>query len=167
MKLGSWLHLAKRFLEVLTARPLDDGLREEAELLLQSEGERALFFGQPHADQRHGIAAARLVEGRGGLRRAALLHDVGKQRSGLGVWGRSLASVLAKLHLPVAGRFRTYLEHGPIGALMLEEVGAEALVVAFARHHHGPQPPAFADDDWQVLQRADRKAQTLFSMAIR
>lgn len=163
--IGSWWHLARRFLEVLMARPLPGDLRTEASALLRPGEEERLFFDQPAADQRHGLAAARLVTGE--LRRAALLHDVGKQRAGLGVWGRSVASALAKLHVPVRGRLATYLDHGPLGAEMLEALGAELLVVEFARHHHHARPSTIGASDWDKLLRADRKARTLPPMAIR
>jgi len=162
-----WWHLARRFLEVLTARPLGGEARREASDLLRSDAERKVFFDQPAADQQHGLAAAKLVVGRTELRRAALLHDIGKQQAGLGVWGRSAATGLAKFHVEVRGRFRTYLDHGTLGAGILEELGAESIVVAFARHHQGERPPTIAPDDWDVLQCADRKARTLFTRTIR
>jgi putative nucleotidyltransferase with HDIG domain len=155
-RLGGWWHLARRFLEVLLAKPLTDAQRAEVRALLRSDGEAALFFTQPAADQQHGLAAARYAPPT--LRRAALLHDVGKQASGMGVWGRSLASVAAKFHIPVRGRLARYLEHGPIGADMLEREGGEPIVVEYARHHHGQRPPGVLLEDWVLLVEADRKA---------
>ncbi|NIA24650.1 MAG: HDIG domain-containing protein [Gammaproteobacteria bacterium] len=166
-ELGGWCHLVRRFLEVLTARPLNEQQREEASVLLRSDAEERVFFGQPAADQQHGLAAARLVAGRVELRRAALLHDIGKQEARLGVWGRSLASALARFHVTVRGRLQTYLDHGPIGAGILQKLGAESIVVDFARHHQGVRPPTITPDDWDTLRNADRKARTLFSRAIR
>jgi putative nucleotidyltransferase with HDIG domain len=154
--LGGWLHLARRFFEVLGARPLVESERAEVSTMLRGPGEVTVFFSQPDGDQRHGLAVARLVPPH--LRRAALLHDVGKQASGLGVWGRSLASALAKLHLPTGRRLRTYLDHGPVGAMMLEATGAEEIVVDFARSHHGRRPESIPEQDWELLRRADRKA---------
>ena len=165
--LGGWWHLLRRFLEVLTARPLDEEARKEASDLLRSDAEKRAFFDQPAADQQHGLAAAKLVAGSVELQRAALLHDVGKQQAGLGVWGRSAATALAGLHVELRGRFRTYLDHGRLGADILEELGAESIVIAFARHHQGDRPPTIAPDDWDTLQRAERKARTLFTRTIR
>ncbi|GBD83749.1 hypothetical protein BMS3Abin02_00129 [bacterium BMS3Abin02] len=162
-----WWHLLRRFLEVLTARPLDAQERREASDLLRSDAENRIFFDQSAADQQHGLAAAKLVAGRIELQRAALLHDVGKRQAGLGVWGRSLATALAGIHVEVHGRFRTYLDHGSLGADILEELGAESIVVAFARHHQGERPPTITPDDWDTLQRAERKAQTLLKRTIR
>jgi putative nucleotidyltransferase with HDIG domain len=155
-RLGGWSHLARRFFEVLRAMPLTEAQRSEARLLLRSDGEAALFFAQPPADQQHGLAAARHAPL--GLRRAALLHDIGKQMSGLGVWGRSLASAAAKLHIPVRGRFAQYLAHGPIGAEMLEAVGVEQVIVDYARCHHAERPKSISPEDWALLVEADRKA---------
>ena len=141
---------------MLFAGPLTETQRKEVGLLLRSDAEAALFFSQPPADQQHALAAARHAPLP--LRRAALLHDVGKQSSKLGVWGRVLASGAAKLRIPVRGRFAQYLDHGPIGAGMLERLGAERVVVDYARHHHTRQPDSISDEDWAALADADRKA---------
>jgi putative nucleotidyltransferase with HDIG domain len=141
---------------VLLAGPLTETQRNEVMLLLRSDAEAALFFSQPPADQQHALATARHAPLP--LRRAALLHDIGKQSSTLGVWGRVLASAAAKLHIPVRGRFARYLAHGPIGADMLERVGAEDVVVEYARHHHTRRPDSISGEDWAALTDADRKA---------
>lgn len=154
--LGGWLHLARRFFEVLFAQPLTPSEQEEVRSLCRAEEESALFFSQPSADQQHGLAAARHAPVP--LRRAALFHDVGKQVSGLGVFGRSLASAAAKLHIRVGGRYARYLQHGPIGAGLLEEAGLEDIVVDYARHHHADRPQSIPDRDWVALIDADRKA---------
>lgn len=158
---GTWRHLVRRFFDVLLARPLTDREHKVVEALLSTPEEIDLFFNQNDADQRHGLEAASevalMAPGRPELVRAALLHDIGKQVSGLGVWGRSLASMLAKLHLPVRGRLHSYLEHGPIGADLLERAGVEPIVVAFARSHHARRPESIAPEDWAVLIAADEK----------
>lgn len=151
-------HLVRRFFEVLGARPLSPAEQAEVSGWLRPV-EIGMFWAQPVADQRHALEAARTVErlapGRRDLARAALLHDVGKRHSRLGVFGRSLASGLELLGLPVRGRPARYLDHGPEGADELEALGAEPIVVAFARHHHGT-PPAGADpSDWAVLAASD------------
>lgn len=151
-------HLVGRFFEVLGARPLSPREQTEAAALL-TEGDRALFWAQPTADQRHGLDAARRVlaaaPGRRELARAALLHDVGKRHARLGVIGRSLASALDVLRLPTRGRLGAYLDHGPAGAEDLGSAGAEELVVAFAQHHHGSRPAAINEEDWALLLAAD------------
>lgn len=158
--LGGWSHLAGRFFEFMRVRGLSPREQSEVAALLRRD-ERGLFWRQGAADQRHALTSARAAleaaPGRRDLARAALLHDLGKQVSGLGLLGRSLASVLAKLRLPVGGRFRLYLDHGAIGGDLLEGLRAERLVVVFARHHHDSPPPEVDPPDWELLQRCDRK----------
>lgn len=159
--LGTWRHLAGRFFGVLLARELDHSERLEVEELLRSEAEAAVYWAQPVADQRHGLQAARvlsrLAPGRSDLIRAALFHDAGKRHAGLGVWGRTVATLLAKLGLPTRGRFATYLNHGPLAADELGSAGVEAIVCDFARHHHATRPPSISSDDWDLLLQADHQ----------
>jgi hypothetical protein len=119
-----------------------------------------MFDAQPVIDQRHGLdamqAVRRVVSDRRDLERTALLHDVGKRHSGLGVVGRVAATLVAKLRLPATGRFRLYLDHGPIAAGELQVAGAEPIVVEFARDHHGRRPPTIPAAEWAMLQHADR-----------
>jgi putative nucleotidyltransferase with HDIG domain len=155
---GTWRHLAARFFSVLGAPPLTDDERRRVEVLLRP-AEVAPFFAQHDMDQRHALEAAtrvaELLPGRTDLQRAALLHDIGKRHSGLGVLGRVLASVAAKVGVKVGGRFRAYLDHGPAAAEELAGLGAEPVVVTFARHHHGARPAGIAASDWHVLMEAD------------
>lgn len=157
--LGTWRHLAARLLSVVRSRRLT--LEEVAEIrswLSPDEGES--FFAQPAYDQRHGLEAARHVARqqptRRDLVRAALLHDIGKRQSGLGPIGRSFASAHAKFGGAARGRWLSYLEHGHAGALELEVLGVEPIVIDFARHHHGERPGPISAEDWNVLQAADR-----------
>lgn len=155
---GTWGHLARRLAETLTARDIRS---EEVPLLtgVLRPGEEALYWAQGRADRRHALTSLQEVVAvapeRIDLQRAALLHDVGKRHARLGPLGRSMASTLMKLGLPLRGRFALYRDHGSIGADELAELGAEPLVVQFARHHHGERPPGIAPADWQLLQRAD------------
>jgi hypothetical protein len=144
---------------MLAARPLRPAEQAEVSGLL-APGLRRLFWDQPDADQRHALECARAVAaaapGRPELVEAALLHDVGKRRSGLGVVGRVVASVLGMAGVARRGRVRAYLEHGPRGAAELAAAGAAPLTVAYARHHHAATPPAGVDPaDWAVLRAAD------------
>lgn len=152
------LHLARRFFGVLGAAPLGPAEQDEVARLLRP-AEQGLFWGQPSADRRHGFESARAVlaaaPDRADLARAALLHDVGKRRSALGPLGRALATSLGAARLPLRGRFAAYRDHAAAGARDLEAAGAEALVVAFARHHHGGRPEAISPAVWEALCRAD------------
>lgn len=156
--MGRALHLADRFFGALRARPLSP-LEQSRVAALLRRGERALFWAQGTADQRHAyVSAARVVgraPGREDLARAALLHDVGKGTVRLSVPGRVLATLLSLLRLPTPGRLGAYVAHGPRGAEALQGAGAEPLVVAYARHHHGRRPPSAPADDWLLLTQAD------------
>ena len=118
-----------------------------------------LFWSQTAADQRHALETARAIRDRypdrSDVIRAALFHDVGKVRSGLGPYRRSLATLAGSLRIPMSTRWRDYLDHGRLGAEELTMRGAEALVVEFARAHPGPAPADFDTDVWQALLDAD------------
>jgi hypothetical protein len=81
---------------------------------------------------------------------------VGKGAARLGITGRVLASGLSLLHLPTPGRLGVYVAHGTRGADELAALGAEPLVVTYARHHHTARPPTVPPEDWDVLRAADR-----------
>jgi hypothetical protein len=156
---GSLGHLVRRFLDVLLAKPLSE---DESALIrtwltpTQSE----IFFEQPAADQRHGLYAAGVVvasdRGDQTAVTAALLHDVGKRRAGLGVIGRSVASLLILLGLPMTRRMIRYRDHGASGADELSSLDCDSLVVEFTRHHHDSRPNGFPPDLWDLLQKADQ-----------
>lgn len=156
---GSWSHLAARFFDVVTAARLDE--REEALLNTWLRPvERALFLAQSPADQRHGwecgAEVAAVVPDRPDLIRAALLHDVGKRHASLGPVGRVIASVVIRLSRWRPGRIGLYAAHGSVAATELGELGAEPVVVAFARHHHEERPESIPAWEWSLLVAADR-----------
>lgn len=154
---GSWLHLGQRFFASIRSEPLDDDeLGFVADTLTPSE--LGLFTEQPVGDQRHGLESARYVSDAGGsgdLVRAAALHDIGKRHASLGVMGRVLASIVIKLRLPAGRRVSIYRDHGPLGAIELEALGAPSHVVTYVRHHHGRRPATFEANEWRLLTRAD------------
>jgi hypothetical protein len=117
----------------------------------------------PGADRRHAVGVARRVDGalagdvadRRPVLAAALLHDVGKTVSGLGTYGR----VIATLSGAAGGRDQAlawsetrgftrrvglYLRHPELGADQLALAGSDPLTVAWAREHHLPA------DQWSV-----------------
>jgi hypothetical protein len=137
-------------------------------------GELDLWRQMSGADRRHAVAVARRVEsvlggsegpmdevvagsGAGPVMAAALLHDVGKVRSGLGTFGRVAATVLGVAvpgrakGWPDRGGFRgrvgLYLRHPEEGAALLSGSGSDPLTVAWALEHHR-QP-----DRWSVDRR--------------
>jgi len=154
---GSPRHLVRRFFGSLRARrpsPADQSWI--ASLLTAAEAE--LFWAQPVIDQDHAVTVGRRAQSSATdpvLLAAALLHDVGKRHSRTGVCARSFASGLGLLHLPVRGRWRAYLDHGPLGAADLRNAGSADLIVAFAEHHHGERPDGVALEAWPVLSAAD------------
>lgn len=157
--MGTWRHLATRFISVVFSPGLNPAETEEIRGSL-SQIEGAVFFSQPGFDQRHGLVAARFVAEeqpeRKDLIRAALLHDVGKRHAALGPVGRSLASAYTKLGGTPKGKWHAYLDHGPAGATELGHLGAESIIVEFTRNHHGARPDSIPLADWDLLQAADR-----------
>ncbi len=155
---GSFGHLSSRFFDYLRAKALTDEARQTVTSILTSP-EADIFFEQSRKDQAHGFDAALVVLESGQSTderlRAALLHDVGKRKAGLGVLGRVTASILIKLGLPLTSRMTRYRDHGPEGADDLEAAGSPPLVVEFARAHHGQRPATFSEEDWALLQTAD------------
>jgi len=153
-------HLVKRFFGSL--RPGGPPAADEAwvaGILLPAEHE--LWVRMPGADRRHAVGVARRVEvalGNEATRpvlAAALLHDVGKTVSGLGTYGRVVATLSGKVaghDMAVAWtetrgftrRVGQYLEHPRLGGDLLGMAGSDPLTEAWAREHHSPA------DEWTV-----------------
>ncbi|MCC5952398.1 MAG: hypothetical protein JJU45_09930 [Acidimicrobiia bacterium] len=150
------LHLVRRFLGMLVPIGPRRSRREWAGSLLSDE-EWALWCRMKPADRRHAVAVARRVDRSfggdtpGAVLAAALLHDVGKIDSGLGVYGRTVATLSAaaigrdpdiiRAWTRTTGftrRVGLYLQHPRLGGDLLELAGSDPLVVAWARQHHLP-----------------------------
>lgn len=149
------LHLTKRFFGFLTAQALSPAEQIEISHMLDPALLR-LFYLQRVEDQRHAFEVANRVAEHPDLIEAALLHDIGKTWVTLGAFGRVLATLWGFSSLPIWGQWRTYLEHGPIGAELLEEHGAGYFAIAFTRHHPGPRVNGFDPGAWSELSKADR-----------
>lgn len=167
-------HLVRRFMGSLV--PGGPAVSEEewarGRLL---PGEQALWDRLSGADRRHAAGVARAVAeslGAGADRpvlAAALLHDVGKVESGLGVWGRVAATVVGLAggraratawedRSGPVGRVGRYLRHPERGAALLREAGSAGLTVAWARSHHLPPErwdPSIPRDVGTALKRCD------------
>jgi hypothetical protein len=149
---GSWRHLTRRFFGSLRpgGPPPADAVWAEDQLL---SNEVELWRRMSGPDRRHGIAVARRVERALGheasrpVLAAALLHDVGKVDSGLGTYGRVIATVSARFAGHEAARewkasngftrrVGLYLLHPELGGDALELAGSNRLTVAWAREHH-------------------------------
>lgn len=111
-------------------------------------------------DRRHAVAVSRRAaaafgnpDGAGvprNLLAAALLHDAGKQLSGMSLLGRTAATVIsigagrqrvagwAERGRGWPGRAGRYVTHDELGARMLTEAGSDPLVAGWARDHHRP-----------------------------
>jgi putative nucleotidyltransferase with HDIG domain len=156
---GSPAHLFRRFFDVAMARGLDAAERVEVVDCLTPDT-APTFFAQDDADQRHAFHAAQSVIASGveeeGIVMAALMHDIGKRHARLGLVGRSLASILILLRLPLSGRMIAYRDHGLVGAHELAALSVPSLVVDFAMHHHGSRPPTIEPRVWDALVAADQ-----------
>lgn len=133
--------------------------------------ELRLFLALEPRDRRHSYQVLRWLEVTSGptppsevLRKAALLHDVGKGQ--LWVWDRA-AYVLLEAVSPrlvdllaaqAGARWRRALwqlrHHADLGARVLAEAGSEPRVVALVRAH--TDRAAAADPDLARLIEADR-----------
>lgn len=158
---GTPTHLFRRFFDVAFARPLTPSERAAVDGWLPADA-ATLFFAQADADQRHGYHTALTVMAGAIHERdvvmAALLHDIGKRHSRLGLFGRSVASVLILLRLPLSNRMQTYRDHGLVAARELAQLSVPSLVVDFAMHHHGRRPLTIDPVIWDALIAADQPA---------
>jgi hypothetical protein len=146
------VHLTRRFFGSLRPggpkRADEEWAREQ---LLPSEVE--LWQRMRGADRRHAVGVARDVERALGAEAtrpvlaAALLHDVGKIESGLGVYGRVIATLCgliagrdtAKEWTRTRGftrRVGLYLLHPDLGGDLLGMAGSDPLTEMWAREHH-------------------------------
>jgi hypothetical protein len=148
-------HLARRFFGSL--RPGGPSKSDEAWVVgVLGSGELELWRRMSGADRRHAVGVARRVSSALGadgatapVLAAALLHDVGKVASGLGTYGRVVATVAggaagrssAQAWSERGGftrRVGLYLRHPELGADMLVIAGSDPLTVTWAREHHLP-----------------------------
>ena len=139
-------HLVRRFRGSLSKAPPSvlDEVWAESHLLVD---ERSMWRTMSDADRRHAIEVARrFVDRRPDASRAeiagALLHDVGKVASGLGTFGRVVATVVG----PRTARLRTYHDHERLGADALAAAGSDPATVALVRRD-GPAARALHEAD--------------------
>jgi HD domain len=143
------LHLVQRFVRALRPGPPRPAEAAWAESLL-TPPELALWLRLPNHERRYTIRVARHVQ------RAlagtsyeddrwpavALLHDVGKLDAGLGVSGRTLATLAGVVRPRTrssGGRFGRYLRHDEIGEQMLRAAGSRDEAAVWAGAHHHPE----------------------------
>ncbi len=158
--MGGALHLVKRFFGSLS--PI--GPSAETTTWVQSqllEREFELWRKASKADRRHSAGVAQEVERLLGddapreVLAAALLHDIGKNVSGLGTYTRVAATLsaavagreTAELWVKSSGitrRIGQYLKHPELGGDLLAMAGSHELTIAWAREHHLPS------DQWTI-----------------
>jgi hypothetical protein len=139
-------HLARRFIGSIRARLLDEA---DLELVRRSllPAELVCWEQLGRADRAESVATARAVIQALGpdadprWLAAALLHDVGKASSKLGVVGRSGATVMATLSGSRRARGWTgavgrYVNHDELGSDRLRKAGARTEAVVWAAAHH-------------------------------
>lgn len=150
-------HLSGRFVRALwPGSPRPDDV-EWVESVLTERG-FVIFRRQPKHDQRHAIAVAREVQARlAGTPyaddprwiSAALLHDIGKLDSRLGIYGRVVATVssaaVGRDHAEAWSETRgftrrvgLYLRHAELGADRIRIAGEPEEAARWATAHHDP-----------------------------
>ncbi|MCE9621628.1 MAG: hypothetical protein K8R99_04710 [Actinomycetia bacterium] len=123
-------HLSRRFFGSLSRRePSAADVSWACSQLLA--GEVALWQQMPLQDRRHSIVVARrfaapVTDATRAEIAGALLHDVGKTQSGLGTFGRVVATLIG----PRTTRFRRYHDHEVLGIAMLRAAGSDAETLA-------------------------------------
>ncbi|MCI6159164.1 MAG: HDIG domain-containing protein [Selenomonadaceae bacterium] len=145
----------RQFVRAVTAR-LSARERAWIDAALPAEA-RPLFYAMHPADQVHALRTAKtalaLSKGqavdRGFLTRCCLLHDVGRVRGDLDIFGKVWA-VLAQHYLPDwsarmghSGRvhfLQVYYEHPRLGAEKLRRAGLSREAAVIERHHEPPSP---------------------------
>ncbi len=153
-------HLVGRFVRSFDRQP--PAAEDEAWVAARLRPEEFLLWqAQLPSDRKHTLAVARSVASAGDapdwVVGAALLHDIGKVDARLGPIGRSVATVLELVGIRrapgIIGRYLAYQGHG---AAMLSAIGADPLVVAWARDHHRAERAWGVPLRWgRILRAAD------------
>ncbi len=135
-------HLARRFVGSLSAEPPSAGDEVWAETFL-IQAEVLLWRCLTNADRRHAVTVAHRFETSlgGAVARpamaGALLHDVGKVKSGLGPFDRVVATLLGTRLS--RGRYAAYHQHEAIGAELCGAAGSDPLTIALVRGVGAPE----------------------------
>ena len=124
------VHLARRFRGAISSAPppAADDVWAVRQL---TAAQAALWWDMMHQDRRHSVQVARrflecVPEAPRAAVAAALLHDVGKTESRLGVLARVVTTVLG----PRTERWRSYHDHERLGISMLRDAGSDPLTLA-------------------------------------
>ena len=151
-------HLARRFFGALWPSAPDATDAAWVATVL-NEQELAVWKRMPNHDRRHSIQVARDVEAQLADTKyapdprwaeAALLHDIGKLDSGLGVFGRVLATLAGAAaghdmaepwseKRGVTRKFGLYLRHPELGASRIRMCGGSREAALWAEAHQDPE----------------------------
>jgi len=163
---GELLHLARRLAASLRGghpSVADDGLARRN----LDDAAWDLWCRQRPGDRRHAAAVARELARLAvpepvppWATAAALLHDIGKIETDLGVPGRVAAGVLKLVRIGrFPGRIGRYLAYPAAGAALLQRAGCDPRVVAWAAEHHGDPHTSTLPAPWPMrLAAADHRA---------
>jgi hypothetical protein len=167
-------HLSGRFVRALWPGPPRADDLVWVETVLTADG-FAQFRRQPNHDQRHAIGVARDVQVRLAATpyaddprwlSAALLHDIGKLDSRLGVYGRVVATtsgaVAGREHAAAWSESRgftrrvgLYLRHAELGADRIRLAGEPEEAARWAGAHHDPSTWAALPIPHEVVAALD------------
>ena len=166
-------HLARRFFGALwPGKPDATDVAWVATVL--NEQELTVWNRLPNHDRRHSIAVAREVEAQLAnteyasdprWAEAALLHDIGKLDSGLGVFGRVMATLAGAAaghdiadawseKRGVTRKFGLYLRHPELGASRIRMCDGSREAALWAEAHQDP-------DRWPSTGLPERVVQAL------
>lgn len=139
------IYRVKQFFRGLTAYEYDTALVDK----YLNQEEKELFSRLPPYEARHAIDTANTIKNfevkqeKEILIKAALLHDIGKIDSGIGLIKKSVL-VLMDRFFPSISRclsksnfmFNVYYNHPEMGAVLLEKIDTEEKVIKLVRYHH-------------------------------
>jgi len=156
----------RQFKQAISAPELSDAQLAEIQAIL-SDREFVLFLKFDQGEQWHSYQVMRMLQDAGhaqpDLLQAGLLHDVGKTRSPLSVWDRSLIVAVKKVmpeKTAVWGKdsedgwkrpFVVKEQHPEWGAKMAEAAGSRELVVSLIRRHQDDLPEMADSEEDELL----------------
>ncbi len=132
-------HLCRRLFGSVFSRRLDEFELARVQAILP-ESELGLWMRYQNIDQRHSIVVLNRLHkllptaGRE-AQAAALLHDIGKSKSHLGVLLRVIATIVG----PRTRRFSQYHRHEEIGIGLLEDAGCSNITIGLLKGIGDPQ----------------------------
>ena len=132
-------HLCRRFFSSILSGRLNGVELAQVHSILSAR-EMDLWGKYQNADKRHSIVVLNRLNvlmptaGRE-AQAAALLHDIGKSRSQLGVLLRVVATIVG----PRTRRFSQYHRHEEIGIELLESIGSSDVMISLLKGVGDPQ----------------------------